>query len=139
MPNHNNFHAHIVWADRPHCHINGHLAEHLTRFSNEGRTVTCYIAAEAGRFFASTWWYNGRKSSTAQSYTAEFIRDGESVHHGIFDRRTAATLRGIGGEWLPVIEEEDEDEDEENHTYYFMFRSMDVSSAVFYYSLAYKD
>jgi hypothetical protein len=135
MPNHNNFHGHIAWADyhskvgprKRHHHSNAHLTEYNKEISDDGKTVTCYIAAETGRFFAGTWWCNDKNPSIAQPYTAEFICDGESVHFAGFDRKAAATIQGIAEERM-----------RKGKHYYFMFRSMDVAGmipAIFWVSM----
>jgi hypothetical protein len=133
MPVHNGFHGHIVWADS-HSKVaprtSDHIRECAKQISSDGMTVTCHIAAETGRFFAGTSWSNDRNRSTAQPYTAEFIRDGESVHFAVFDRKTAAKIQGIAGEWNNDSDDYDSDEEEEMRRYYFMFRSMEISGVI---------
>jgi hypothetical protein len=123
MPNHNGFHGHVAWVDR-HSKIrfrsNNYIREHEKEVSKDGRTVTCHIAAETGRYFTGTWWCNEKKPSMAQPYTAEFIRDGESVHLARFDAKAAATIQGIAEDNVCGAK----------NAYYFMFRSMDISGAI---------
>ena len=120
MPVHNNFHAHIVWTDS-HSKVpprkSAHIKECAKQISNDGKTVTCYIAVETGCLFAGTWWSNDRDPATAQRYTVVFMRDGESAHFAVFDRKAAAQIQGTAGEG-----QNDDGEDNENRPYYFMFR-----------------
>jgi hypothetical protein len=147
MPEQNGFHGHIVWVNRPKmgsCSRNrhwskvtrrntDHIVEHNIQLSADEKTVTCHIAAESGRFFAATWWSNNNDSSTAQPYTAEFIRDGESVHLSVFDRRASAKIQGIAGEWVNPDcsndngDSDEEDEEDDENRYYFMFRGLEIS------------
>lgn len=110
------------------------IKEYRKEISTDEKKVTVFIAAEAGRFFAGTWWSNNRNPKTAPLYTAEFIRDGESVHHAMFDRKASAEIQGIAGEWVHEKDEDDDDdeddEDAESRRYYFMFRSMEVTGAI---------
>lgn len=124
-----------MWADNhSKLHHDNQLREYLKDISSDGKTVTCYIAAETGRFFAGTWWWNVKKSVMVQPYTAEFVRDGESVCFYGFGRKMAATIRGIGGEWVHERDSDDSsdeaDVDEDERRYYFMFRSMEVSGEI---------
>jgi hypothetical protein len=97
MPIHNGLTGHDVWADN-HSKLrrNNQLREYMIDISRDGKTVTCYIATETGRFFAGTWWWNVKMSVMVQPYTAEVVRDGESVCFYGFGRKMAGTIRGIG-------------------------------------------
>ena len=134
MPIHKDFHGHIVWVNhastgnrctRKGSNRNNRIPEYIEQVSGDKRTVTCYIAAETGRFFAGTWWCSATDPRTAQPYTAEFMRDGESVFRGLFNRRASATVQGLAGEWIcPEVEDGDE-EDDDDRRYYFMFRGIE--------------
>jgi hypothetical protein len=105
MPTHNNFAGHIVWVDCTSTpRRNKYIKEHYVE--KDGKTVTCYIAAEAGRFFAGTWWYNSKNPRTAQPYTAEFIHDGQLIYVGTFSRILSATIQGVGGETFDPVKKE---------------------------------
>jgi hypothetical protein len=79
----------------------------------KGSTATCYIPVTAGLYFAAWWWAEGQQIDEA--YSAEFIRDGESVVHLVFSSEDAAEIAGIAGEWH---------DDETRKRWNFQFRNI---------------
>jgi hypothetical protein len=61
-----------------------------------GSTATCYIPVTAGSYFAAWWWAEGQQSN--QAYSAEFLRDGQSVDRWAFSPKDAAKMAGIAWE-----------------------------------------
>jgi hypothetical protein len=78
----------------------------------KGSTATCYIPVTAGSYFAAWWWAEGRQN---QAYSAEFIRDGQSVVHLAFSPGAAAETSGIASEWY---------DDETRNRWNFQFRNI---------------
>ena len=107
MPQHNGFIAHIK------CLKTGRdITEYGRRVSGDGKTVTCYIPASTGQFFAARWLVVGKQRGVP--YSAEFLRDGESVSHLFFGEEEAAAFDGgQAGDW----------EDRNGEKWYFVFRT----------------
>ncbi|RDB24667.1 hypothetical protein Hypma_008205 [Hypsizygus marmoreus] len=149
MPVHNNFSAHILtWQlpeqekgqqrkDKSLHHMRSH--EFDIQVSHDETTVTCYIEAKTGWYFAATWWCHDDDRASAQEYTAKFVRDGEAVHHAVFNHRKSANFQGIASAWIPdqdetppPVDDDDErtQEDDTKEPYYFIFRNEDENSTV---------
>lgn len=118
MPVLNDFHAHII-SVKP-----GHKIPFKTQIIPESgsvsdgnsKTVTCYIPANSGEFFAAWWWPTGEHKKTM--YSAEFIRDGESVVLLLFDEKAIVKCSGgLAADW----------EDDDGEIWKFQFRSFECT------------
>jgi hypothetical protein len=59
-------------------------------------TATCYIPVTAGSYFTAWWWAKEQRSN--QAYSAEFLRDGQSVDCLAFSPMDAVEMAGIAWE-----------------------------------------
>jgi hypothetical protein len=113
MPVLNDFEAHIIAIEEGKSFPN--RSQIIKEFGLNVNRVTssCYIPVTAGTYFAAWWWAKGQQINTA--YSAEFIRDGESVVHLVFSSEDAAKIAGIAGDW---------DDDDTGKQWNFQFRNM---------------
>lgn len=107
MPSLNGYIAHIALQEAHRQHIEEH---NITKW-DDGRTVSCYITAVTDKLFFAKWGARGRKSGIVP-YSAEFIRDGESVNRILFDTKAARELDGQAADW----------EDDDGESWNFTFR-----------------
>jgi hypothetical protein len=88
MPALNDFVAHIITIEQGKSFPNKSQIIPESGRNVDGNTVTCFIPATSGNYFAAWWWAIGQRKNLA--YSAEFIRDGESVVHLLFGPDDAA-------------------------------------------------
>lgn len=113
MPALRGFNAHIITLD-PNKKFplkSQIIQEHGPKVN--GNTITCYIPATDKAYFACWWWPTGKNKNIM--YSAEFIRDGESVVHLFFGKEDTAKFQGgIASDW----------EDDDGELWTFQFRSL---------------
>jgi hypothetical protein len=117
MPALNDFVAHIITIEQGKSFPNKSQIIPESGRNVDGNTVTCFIPATSGNYFAAWWWAIGQRKNLA--YSAEFIRDGESVVHLLFGPDDAAERAGVAGDW--------EDDTKDKTRWHFQFRTIECT------------
>jgi hypothetical protein len=98
MPTLNNFDAHIIVFD-PNESFPA-AKQFVPEYGNEihGNTVSCFIPVTSGAYFAAWWWPTGKHKNIP--YSAEFLRDGQSVVHLFLGGEESAKYDGgVASDW----------------------------------------